>query len=65
MWVAVVVVVALLMVALLARPSRRRSSPDGPLPPDVEAQVLLGETPEAPTPPADEDRADGEESGER
>jgi hypothetical protein len=46
MWVAigVVAVVGLIIVALL-RPSRP-SSADGPLPPDVEAEVLLGEDPD-------------------
>jgi hypothetical protein len=57
MWVAigVVAVVGLMILVLLRTP--RPTGGDGPLPPDVEAQVLLGEEPE-PEPPdvsADED----------
>jgi len=50
MWVAigVVAVVGLMILVLLRQP--RRTGDDGPLPPDVEAQVLLGEEPE-PEPP--------------
>jgi hypothetical protein len=57
MWVAIgVVAVVGLMVAVLLRPARAPSA-DGPLPPDVEAQVLLGEEPEPPRAelPADDD----------
>src|SRR4051812_44994293 len=46
MWVAIGVVAAVgLMILVLLRPPRRTGA-DGPLPPDVEAQVLLGEEPE-------------------
>jgi hypothetical protein len=46
MWIAVAVVAVtlLIIVALLLPP--HAGSVDGPLPPEVEAQVLLGETPE-------------------
>jgi len=46
MWVAigVVAVVGLMILVLLRTP--RRTVGDGPLPPEVEAQVLLGEEPE-------------------
>jgi hypothetical protein len=58
MWIAIVVVaVILLMIGVLLRPPRPPSD-DGPLPPDVEAQVLLGEEPEPPRP---ELRADDDE----
>ena len=40
-----VVAVILLMIVVLLRPPRPPSD-DGPLPPDVEAQVLLGEEPD-------------------
>jgi hypothetical protein len=46
MWVAIgAIAVVVLIIAVLLRPPRP-SSADGPLPPDVEAQVLLGEEPE-------------------
>jgi hypothetical protein len=57
MWVAIgVVAVVGLMILVLLRPPRRAGG-DGPLPPDVEAQVLLGEEPdpEAPDLSPDED----------
>lgn len=48
MWVAIAVVaVILLMIGVLLLPPRPASD-DGPLPPDVEAQVLLGEDPDPP-----------------
>jgi hypothetical protein len=46
MWVAIgVIAVVGLIIVLLLRPSRPASA-DGPLPPDVEAEVLLGEDPD-------------------
>ena len=46
MWFAIgVVAVVVLIVAVLLRSSRSPSG-DGPLPPEVVAQVLLGEEPE-------------------
>ena len=46
MWVAIgVVAVVLVIILILSRPSRATSG-DGPLPPEVVAQVLLGEEPE-------------------
>ena len=58
MWVAIgVIVVMLLIIGVLLLPARPASD-DGPLPPDVETQVLLGEVPELPvTRPADDDDA--------
>jgi hypothetical protein len=58
MWVAigVVAVVGLMILVLLRQP--RRTGGDGPLPPDVEAQVLLGEEPE-PGPRREADDEDG------
>ena len=52
----VVIAVVLVMIGVLLRPPRPATD-DGPLPPDVEAQVLLGEDPDPPhsTPTADED----------
>jgi hypothetical protein len=50
MWFAIgVVAVVVLIIGVLLR-SPRATSGDGPLPPDVEAQVLLGEDPD-PSPP--------------
>jgi hypothetical protein len=47
MWIAVgIVAVTLLIIGVLLLPPRTSTSADGPLPPDVEAQVLLGEEPE-------------------
>ena len=57
MWVAIGVVAAVgLMILVLLRPPRRTGD-DGPLPPDIEAQLLLGEEPEVEPrrEPADED----------
>jgi hypothetical protein len=46
MWVAIgVIAVVGLIIVVLLRPSRP-SSADGPLPPDIEAEVLLGEDPD-------------------
>ena len=60
MWVAigVVAVVVLMIAALLRAP---RPSDDGPLPPELEAQVLLGEDPDAA--PDDGDAIDEDEMG--
>ena len=50
MWIAIVVIaVILLIIGVLLLPPRPASD-DGPLPPDVEAQVLLGEDPDPPRP---------------
>jgi hypothetical protein len=57
MWIAIVVVaVILLIIGVLLLPSRPASA-DGPLPPDVEAQVLLGEDPDPPPHPGADDDA--------
>jgi hypothetical protein len=57
MWVTIgVIAVVVLMVVVLLRPPRPASG-DGPLPPDVEASVLLGEEPE-PEPAPEPDAAD-------
>jgi hypothetical protein len=57
MWIAIVVIAAiLLIIGVLLLPSRP-ASVDGPLPPDVEAQVLLGEDPEPPQEPTADDDA--------
>lgn len=46
MWIAISVGVAgLALLAILLLP-RSRNAADGPLPPDVEARILLGERPE-------------------
>ena len=47
MWIVISVgVAALALLAILLLP-RSRNAADGPLPPDVEARILLGERPEA------------------
>ena len=59
MWVAIgVVAVMLLIIGVLLLPPRPASD-DGPLPQDVETQVLLGEVPQSPEPqsPAVDDDA--------
>jgi hypothetical protein len=59
MWVAIAVVaVILLIIGVLLLPARPASD-DGPLPLDIETQVLLGEAPEPPDshPTADDDDA--------
>ncbi len=58
MWIAIVVIaVILLIIGVLLLPSRPASD-DGPLPPDVEAHLLLGEDPDPPPRPrADDDDA--------
>ncbi len=46
MWIVISVGVAVLaLLAILLLP-RSRNAADGPLPPDVEARILLGERPE-------------------
>ena len=46
MWIVISVgVAALALLAILLSP-RSRNAADGPLPPDVEARILLGERPE-------------------
>lgn len=46
MWIAISVGVAVLaLLAILLLP-RSRNAADGPLPPEVEARILLGEHPE-------------------
>ena len=46
MWIVISVgVAALALLAILLLP-RSRNAADGPLPPDVEARILLGERPE-------------------
>jgi hypothetical protein len=56
MWVAIAVVaIILLIIGVLLLPPRPASD-DGPLPPDIETQVLLGEAPDS-HPTADDDDA--------
>ena len=50
MWIALVLLgVVILVTALLLLP-RARNQEDGPLPPEVETRLLLGEDPDEPGP---------------
>ena len=65
MWIAISVGIAgLALLAILLLP-RSRNAADGPLPPDVEARILLGERPEEidNQPGGDDAVPDGDSSG--
>jgi hypothetical protein len=46
MWIAIILILAVLAMLTLLLVPRGANTDDGPLPPDIEARLLLGEPPE-------------------